>query len=49
VSPGEGKELHAEAKLTHHGRETAVARTEIVGAGNRRVLEMVSTHARRKA
>ena len=47
VSPGEGASLHAQAKVAHHGRETAVVRTEITGAGGRRVLEMLTTHARR--
>lgn len=49
VSPGEGRELHAEAKVWHQGRETAVVRTEITGVGGRRVLEMVTAHARTKA
>jgi acyl-coenzyme A thioesterase PaaI-like protein len=49
VSPGEGRELQAESKVWHHGRETAVVRTEVTGVGSRRVLEMVTTHARRKS
>jgi len=49
VSPGEGAELRSEATLWHHGRDTAVVRTEVAGAGGRRVLEMVSAHARSPA
>ncbi|MGZ5087567.1 MAG: hypothetical protein ACXWGU_10765 [Usitatibacter sp.] len=47
VSPGEGAYLHASAKVAHHGRETAVVQTEVTGAGGRRVLEVLTTHARR--
>jgi acyl-coenzyme A thioesterase PaaI-like protein len=49
VSPGEGKELTAISKVAHQGRETAVVRTEVSGVGARRVLEAVTTHARRKS
>jgi len=49
VSPGEGEELRAQASIWHHGRDTAVVRTEVAGAGGRRVLEMVSAHARSPA
>jgi acyl-coenzyme A thioesterase PaaI-like protein len=49
VSPGEGKELRAVSTVAHHGRETAVVRTEVTGPGGRRVLEATSTHARRKS
>ncbi len=48
VSPGEGASLHALAKVAHRGRETAVVQTEITGAAGRRVLELLTTHARRK-
>src|SRR5260221_10157488 len=48
VSPGEGKQLHAEARMAHHGRETAVVRTEVTGVSARRALEMMSAHARLK-
>jgi acyl-coenzyme A thioesterase PaaI-like protein len=48
VSPGEGASLHAKATLTHRGRETAVARVEVTGIEGRRVLEVLTTHARRK-
>ncbi len=47
VSPGEGEELRAAATITHQGRETAVARTVVTGIGGRRVLEVLTTHARR--
>ena len=46
VSPGEGARLTARSTRWHHGRDTAVLRTEIAGEGSRRVLEMVSAHAR---
>jgi acyl-coenzyme A thioesterase PaaI-like protein len=49
VSPGEGRELHAKSRIWHHGRETAVVRTEVTGVGARRVLEMVTAHSRTKA
>jgi acyl-coenzyme A thioesterase PaaI-like protein len=49
VSPGEGDELQAQSRIWHHGRETAVVRTEIMGVGGRRVLEMVTAHARSKS
>jgi acyl-coenzyme A thioesterase PaaI-like protein len=49
VSPGEGDSLHASAKIIHHGRDTAVARTEVTGAGGRKVLQVMTTHARRAA
>jgi acyl-coenzyme A thioesterase PaaI-like protein len=46
VSPGEGASLHANATITHRGRETAVTRVEVTGVEGRRVLEMLTTHAR---
>jgi acyl-coenzyme A thioesterase PaaI-like protein len=49
VSPGEGAELEARAAIAHRGRETAVVRTVVSGDGKRRVLEVLSTHARRGA
>ena len=49
VSPGEGESLHAAARLIHHGRDTAVARTEVTGAAGRKVLQVMTTHARRPA
>jgi acyl-coenzyme A thioesterase PaaI-like protein len=49
VSPGEGATLRAKSKVIHHGRLTAVVRTEILGPGRRRVLEAVTTHALRKS
>jgi acyl-coenzyme A thioesterase PaaI-like protein len=47
VSPGEGDELQAAATITHQGRETAVVRTVVSGIGGRRVLDVMTTHARR--
>ena len=47
VSPGQGKALRARSKVIHQGLMTAVARTEIVGPGGRRVLDATTAHARR--
>ena len=49
VSPGEGSGLRASSTAWHQGRDTAVVRTEIFGEDERRVLEMVSAHARAAA
>jgi len=46
VSPGEGDSLEATASVIHRGRWTAAARTEVIVAGGRRVLEVATTHAR---
>lgn len=46
--PGEGPAMQARARIVHHGRQTAVVRTEITGTERRRVLEAVSTHALRR-
>ena len=46
VSPGLGRSLRAAAKVVHQGLMTAVVRTEVTGAGRRRVLEALTTHAR---
>ena len=43
TSPGAGPTLHANSRLLHHGRLTAVVRTRIT-SGRRRVLEVVTTH-----
>jgi acyl-coenzyme A thioesterase PaaI-like protein len=48
VSPGEGPAMKARSRVVHHGRLTAVVRTEITGRDRRRVLEAVSTHAFRR-
>ena len=45
IRPGEGRVIKAKSKIIHHGRLTAVVRTELIGKGNRRVMEMVTTHA----
>lgn len=47
ISPGEGRSLKAKSKIVHHGRLTSVVRTQITGKNNRRVLEVVTTHAHR--
>jgi acyl-coenzyme A thioesterase PaaI-like protein len=47
ISPGMGPALKARSRVVHHGRLTAVVRTEIAGKDKRRVLEAVSTHALR--
>ena len=44
ISPGEGKALRAASKVIHHGRLTAVVRTQITGKNRRRVLDVVTTH-----
>jgi acyl-coenzyme A thioesterase PaaI-like protein len=46
LSPGEGRVLHAKSSILHQGGTTAVVRTQITGKGNRRVLEVFSTHCR---
>lgn len=45
LSPGEGRVLHARSSVIHRGGTTAAVRTQIAGKGNRRVLEVLSTHA----
>jgi len=45
ISPGEGRTLRASSTLVHHGRRTAVVRTQISGRNQRRVLEVVTTHS----
>jgi acyl-coenzyme A thioesterase PaaI-like protein len=47
MSPGEGDEIEANARVEHRGRNTAVVRTVITGVGGRRVLEAMTTHLRR--
>lgn len=49
ISPGEGRSLKVKSRIVHHGRLTSVVRTQIMGKGNRRVLEVVTTHAHRAA
>jgi len=49
ISPGEGTTLRARSVVVHHGRLTAVIRTEVTGKEKRRVLEAVTTHACRPA
>jgi len=49
ISPGEGASLRARSEIVHHGRLTAVVRTELSGKDRRRVLEVVTTHACRPA
>lgn len=44
VSPGVGATLRARAKVVHRGRLTAVVRTEVLGPGRKRVLEVLTTH-----
>ena len=44
ISPGEGATLRATSRVNHHGRLTAVVRTQITGKNRRRVLEVVTTH-----
>jgi len=49
ISPGEGTSLRARSEIVHHGRLTAVVRTQLTGKDGRRVLEAVTTHAGRPA
>lgn len=49
VSPGEGPSLHASSRIIHQGRDTAVLRTEVIGTDERKVLQVMTTHARRPA
>lgn len=49
ISPGEGRAIKAKSKIVHHGRLTSVIRTQITGKNNRRVMEMVTTHAHKAA
>ena len=48
VSPGVGDKLRARAKVVHRGRFTAVVRTEVTGPGRKRVLEVLTTHSKRR-
>jgi uncharacterized protein (TIGR00369 family) len=45
ISPGEGAALRARASVVHHGQRLSVVRTEVTRSDNRRVLEVMSTHA----
>jgi len=47
ISPGEGRTLKVRSRILHHGRLTSVVRTQVTGKNNRRVLEVVTTHAHR--
>jgi len=47
ISPGEGRALRATSRVIHHGRLVSVVRTRVTGKDNRRVLEVVTTHAHR--
>ena len=47
ISPGEGEAIHAQAKIVHQGRMTAVVQTSIYNRSGRQALEVLTTHARR--
>lgn len=49
ISPGEGRTIKARSKIVHQGRLTSVVRTQLTGKNNRRVMEMVTTHAHKAA
>lgn len=49
IRPGEGRVIKAKSKIIHHGRLTAVVRTEITGKTGKRVMEMITTHAHKLA
>lgn len=46
ISPGRGKSLSARSTVLQKGRNVAVVRTELLATGARRVLEVISNHAR---
>lgn len=45
ISPGQGKAIRSRSTILQSGRNIAVVRTELFGAENKRVLEVVSNHA----
>jgi acyl-coenzyme A thioesterase PaaI-like protein len=45
ISPGQGKALTTRSTLLQTGRNVAVVRTEVFGAGRKLVLEVISNHA----
>ncbi len=47
ISPGEGEAIHAQSKIIHQGRMTAVVQTSIYNKTGRQALEVLSTHARK--
>jgi acyl-coenzyme A thioesterase PaaI-like protein len=47
MSPGEGDEIEATARVEHRGRNTAVVRTVLTRKDGRRVLEAMTTHLRK--
>lgn len=47
LSPGDGAEIEAHARVEQRGRNVALVRTSITGDGGRRVLEAMTTHLRR--
>lgn len=47
ISPGVGAQVQACARVVHRGARTAVVRTVLIGRDRRRVLEAMTTHARR--
>ena len=49
ISPGEGEAIHAQSKIVHQGRMTAVVQTAIYNKTGRQALEVLSTHASRVA
>jgi acyl-coenzyme A thioesterase PaaI-like protein len=48
ISPGDGPALRAQASIAHHGKRSAVIRTEVTRSDGRRVLEVMSTHVARQ-
>lgn len=45
ISPGQGKALTTRSTLLQTGRNVAVVRTEVLAAGRKLVLEVISNHA----
>jgi len=45
ISPGEGRALSARSQVLQQGRNVAVVRTQVFGAGRKRVFEAITSHA----
>jgi len=47
LRPGQGSALTAKASIVHHGRLTALARTQVMDADQNPVIEVMTTHVHR--
>jgi acyl-coenzyme A thioesterase PaaI-like protein len=45
ISAGMGKSLRVRSRILQQGRTIAVVRTEVIGDNQRRVLELLTSHA----